>query len=66
MHAERLVEYNRIDDAFLCNKRSHRNWAKFSDPGIVVPMFVLKCRIEITKQDYQEAKRYLEKANSCT
>ena len=36
----------------------------FVDPGIVVPMFVLKCRIEITKQDYQEAIRYLEKAKS--
>ena len=64
VHAEKLVECNRIDEAFFVIREAIKIGRSFRDPGIVVPMFVLKCRIEITKQDYQEAIRYLEKAKS--
>lgn len=64
VHAEKLVECNRTDEAFLVIKEAIKIGRSFRDPGIVVPMFVLKCRIEIVKQDYQEAKRYLDKAKS--
>jgi LuxR family transcriptional regulator, maltose regulon positive regulatory protein len=65
VHAENLVELNRVDDALLVIREAIKIGQSFNDPGIVVPMFVLKCRIEIKKQNYQEAQRYLEKAKSC-
>ena len=64
VHAEKLVEWNRVEDAFLVIREAIKIGRSFKDPGIVVPMFVLKCRIEMTKQDYPEAQRYLEIAKS--
>ncbi|QUW23300.1 hypothetical protein JSQ81_07125 [Sporosarcina sp. Marseille-Q4063] len=64
VHAEKLVEWNRVEEALLVIREAIKIGRSFKDPGIVVPMFVLKCRIEMTKQDYPEAQRYLEKAKS--
>ncbi|MBO1913626.1 hypothetical protein J4G37_53520, partial [Microvirga sp. 3-52] len=64
VHAEKLVEWNRVEEAHLVIKEAIKIGRGFRDPGIVVPMFILKCRIEMTKQNYPEAQSYLEKAKS--
>jgi LuxR family transcriptional regulator, maltose regulon positive regulatory protein len=64
VHAEKLVEWNRADDTPLVIREAIKIGRSFKDPGLVIPMFILKCRIEITKRDYPEAQRYLEKAKS--
>ncbi|WP_172373057.1 LuxR C-terminal-related transcriptional regulator [Sporosarcina jiandibaonis] len=64
VYAEKLVEWNRSEEALLVIKEAIKIGRSFRDSGLVIPMFVLKCRIEITKQDYAEAQHYLEKAKS--
>ena len=59
VRAETLVELNRTDEALPEIKKAIRLGRRFEDPGVIVPMFLLKCQIQLNKQNYKEVQRLL-------
>lgn len=60
--AETLVQWNRTDEALPSIEEAFRIGYHFQDTGIIVPMYILKCQIEMSKQNFIEVKTLLANA----
>ena len=64
--AETFVEWNHIDEALPRIDEAVRIGHHFQDTGLVVPMYILKCQIEISKHNFKEVQVLLTYAESYT
>ena len=62
--AETFVEWNRIEEALPSIEEAIRIGHDFQDTGLVVPMYILKCQIEMSRQNFKEVQALLTYAES--
>lgn len=59
LRAETLFERNRIGEAILAIEEALQIGFTFQDLGLLVPMYLLKCKIEMNRNEFSEALTYL-------
>lgn len=62
IRAETLYEWNRIEDTLPEIEGAIREGYKFNDPGLYIPMYILKSRISIANEDFVSAQSTLDYA----
>ena len=62
MRAEKLYEWNHLDELSIELEEALRSGHQFQDPGLLVPMYILKSKIAALEEQYIVAQSVLDHA----